>query len=378
MIYSRFQLLRLFSNIANRLKKAGITVAEIQAERSTQEFLNTPESSRIIKTVLDEQFEGLTPQEIDDQLHHMRALAFNLRYCLQGGLQVASLLLKEHLPNRQDVRKPEFRTPFTKVPNLSPVVGVLDKPLIAGLVSEPTSYLNGLIFEAIQAKDYSAKLAFRKIGDTLQQLEQESAVWSMTADDPIHTAEIMLCRTLSVLDHDGVPKRLADSSDEKIQVLRALIPAVASIARYTGVKSHPFYRFVNDLSDLSASTVANTEMDLQPSREDMLLDLQVDANSLSVRVKESAVAADAVLNRFHYGQPVYKEMLEQVRHQNSIIVADVNDIIRRFAYTMKQILPVVVAKEDEWLLKKWLNFLANTKILTTYHQHQTNLVAKAN
>ena len=377
MIYSRFQLLRLFSNIATELKKAGITVAEVQADRSLHEYLNTPESSRIIESILNDHLKGLTLQEQDDQLHHIRALAFNLRYCLQGGLQVASLLLKEHLPNRQDIRKIEFRTPFNKVSEIQQVPGVFDKPLIAGLVSEPTSYLNGLIFEAIQAKDYSAKLAFRKLGDKLQELEQESAVWSMTADDSIHSEEFMLCRTLSVLDHDGVPKKLGDSTDEKVQALRALVPAVASIARYTGVKSHPFYRFINDLSDLSASTVAVQDLDLAPSREDMLLDLQVDANSLSIRLKESALAADAVLNRFHYGQPVYKEMLEQVRHQNSIIVADVNDIIRRFAYTLKMVLPVLIEKGNEDVLKKWLNILANSKILATYHQHQVNLHGRA-
>ena len=108
----------------------------------------------------------------------------------------------------------------------------------------------------------------------------------------------------------------------------------------------------------------------------MLLDLQVDANSLSIRLKDSALAADAVLNRFHYGQPVYKEMLETVRTQNSIIVAEVNDIIRRFAFIMKHVLPVLVSCSDADALKKWTNFLSNTKIIATYHQHQLSLQNK--
>ena len=375
MIYSRFQLLRMFSSIATSLKKAGISIAEIQADRSTHEFLNTTESSKIILEEINRHLVDLEVVDRDDQLHHIRALAFNLRYCLQGGLQVSSLLLKEHLPNRQDVRRVEFRTPFVCVKDLSPTPG-FDKPLVDALVTEPTSYLNGLIFEAIQAKDYSAKLAFRKLGEKLEQLEQESSVWAMTADDPIHTDEFMLCRTLSVLDHDGVPKKLADSQDERVQTIRALVPAVASIARYTGVKSHPFYRFVNDLSDLSANTVASPNVDLCTNKQDMLLDLQVDANSLSIRLKDSAMAADAVLNRFHYGQPVYKEMLETVRTQNSIIVAEVNDIIRRFAFIMKHVLPVLVSCSDADALKKWTNFLSNTKIIATYHQHQLSLQNK--
>lgn len=376
MIQTRFQILQLYTTLITRLRKAGIRMESFHLSKGSTHDLGTPESNVVVKALLEEVTEPTGSFTREEAYQQLRVLNYNLRYLLQGDLVIAALLLKEHLPTRPDIRQPNFRIPIVtgvaitaemyKDPNAYAPV------LFEALAKEDLNYINALLYDCTQASSYAANIKKHQHQEALEELENISSLWYISPDNPEHQKEIMLCRTLAEVDHEGVPKQLGASSSAKVQALRSLIPAIHAVDRYVKIKQHPFYRFINDLPDLISTTLSFTQTATDTQDEDMLLDLLPDTINLATRLRESSENASTILSRFHHGNPVYKDLITVCERQNTLVVAHTNDIMYRFGAAIKafgRYGNLAGSDTPLYLREHWIKFLANTRILEGYVRH---------
>lgn len=366
---SRRQITYFYNRVNNALTKAGISGSEFVLDRNHKGLLNTEKSREIISKLLEE---IVTPRDgledwfvSEDFLQYLRSATYQLRFSFQGDLRIVALLVKELLPNRQDVRDTAFRVPTGQVcndPNF--------ENIITAMGHEKSSYLNALIYEACQSEAYSAQMRFRQYEDALTELDQVTGVWTITPDSQENLGEILICRTLSEVDHEGIPKQLADSKSEKVQAARNIVQAMHSTARYSHLKGHPLYRFMTDLSDLLLTTATTSVIPPMADVEDAMFELSSDVVTVGEDLKISSMQAEAMLTRFHHGHPIYKDMIDHLRKQNGIVVATVNDLMRRFCVIFKELQRTGVLTGDERTKNRWSVFLTTIGAEPIYRRHQ--------
>ena len=376
-LLTRRSIIYFYNEIINSLTKAGVNVAEFTLYKSPDRPLNTDQSAAVIREVLSRRLNVNDDPFFDknnDHMQYLRSASYQLRFSFQGDLRVAALLLKEHLPDRQDVRSSAYKTPRMYTPVASAIANASSahperSKLLTQLGGEYTSYLNALIFESTQAESYAAQMRYRQYESAIADLENTSALWYITPDSPEHMEEILLCRTLSEVDHEGVPKQLGNSTSEKIQAIRNLLPALHGAARYNRVKGHPLYRFVSELSDTIMHTLSTSTVAPSVEVEDALIELATDSVILSEDLKISSLHAESLLTRFHHGHPIYKDMIDHLRKQNGLVVATTNDTMRRFSLLYKLLVREGIITSHQIVEQRWWQFFQHTKVMELY-EHQ--------
>lgn len=356
---SRFILMGLYVEIHRELKKNDISPREILGERSRIAGPNSEKTIEIIKN-------SVSKYSFDEQVY-LRALNDQQRFFLGDDLMQVAIALNEVLPRFKDMDQEE-RANFKEVEKFPPKTVISASELVyEHLTKEEPSYLRRLILNAVNTGDYYMQHTPLSDKET-EEMELISADWLLSKEK----TDKEILSILSMVDSKGRPQEMRDTDVPRFRFIHELIPSLLAISSFKRSETTNFARFVVLLPSVLTWVLGDEDFPLKTSEEDPILDILESMMTFTRAFQANADKAARLRQMVHHGFPVYKELLDLSKNQNTLLSWNFESIVYRLSNNIEAIL------RNRTIEEPIMRFFVQSGILSLYARHKNAYIERTN